>query len=97
MAFKKVLNDGEKVKLMKKQFALYAQEHHQRMKERMKAGQGDTEVIEDFEAAQKVVEQVKEIFGIGTKAIAPPVQKLLGSAKESLSPEVPAAAGRESA
>ena len=33
MAFKKVMNDGAKVALMKKQFALYAQEHRQKMKD----------------------------------------------------------------
>jgi hypothetical protein len=97
MSFKKICNDSAKVALMKKQFALYAQEHRQKMKERMKAGQDDTEVLEDFEAAQKVVQQVKEIFGIGTRAIAPPVQKLLGPAKGPPSPEAVAAAGKEGA
>jgi hypothetical protein len=90
MAFKKVLNDGAKVALMKKQFALYAQEHRQKMKERLaaeKAASVDTEVIDDFEAAQKVVQQVKEIFGIGTRSFVPPVQKLLGPAEGPRSPE----------
>ena len=93
MAFKKVLNDGEKVALMKKQFALYAQEHRQKMKERStQAGKGNIEVVEDFDAARRMVEQAKEIFGIGTTAIAPPVRKLLGPAEEPPSPEAPAAA-----
>ncbi len=99
MAFKKVLNDGEKVKLMKKQFALYAQEHRQKMKERsgMQAGKGNIEVVEDFDAARRMVEQAKEIFGIGTTAIAPPVRKLLGAAEEPLSLEALAVSGKESA
>ncbi len=78
MAFKKVLNDGEKVRLMKKHFALYAQEHRQKMRERtsMQAGKGNIEVVEDFDAARRMVEQAKEIFGIGTTVIVPPVPKL---------------------
>ena len=94
MALKKVLNDGAKVELMKKQFALYAQEHRQRMKERSAAAQGNVEIVEDFEAAQRMVEQAKEIFGIGTRAIAPPVQKFLGPAQEPPASEVPAAIDR---
>ncbi len=99
MAFKKICNDSAKVALMKKQFALYAQEHRQRMKERssMQAGKGNIEVVEDFDAARRMVEQAKEIFGIGTTAIAPPVQKLLGAAEESPSPDAVAAAVKESA
>jgi hypothetical protein len=98
MSFKKVLNDGAKVELMKKQFALFAQEHRQKMKERStQAGKGNIEVVEDFDAARRMVEQAKEIFGIGKTAIAPPVPKLLGPADELPSPEVPAAAGKESA
>jgi len=90
MAFKKICNDSAKVALMRKQFALYAQEHRQKLQERrdsMKAGKDGSEVVDDFEAAQKVVQQVKEIFGIGTRAIAPPVQKLLGPAAGQPSPE----------
>jgi hypothetical protein len=95
MGFKKVLNDGEKVALMKKQFTLFAQEHRQKMKERSKeAGKGHTEAVEDFDVARRMVEQAKEIFGIGATAIAPPVRKLLGPVEESPSPEVPAAAGK---
>jgi hypothetical protein len=97
MAFKKVLNDGEKVALMKKQFALYAQEHRQRMKERSAAAKGNIEVVEDFDAARRMVEQAKEIFGIGTTAIAPPVQKLLGPAEHTPSPEPVAASAKEGA
>ncbi len=86
MAFKKVLNDGQKVELMKKQFALYAQEHRQRMKERSaQAGKGNVEVVEDFDAARRMVEQAKEIFGIGRTAMVPPSQKLLGPGEESQS------------
>ncbi len=93
MAFKKVLNDGEKVALMKKQFALYAQEHRQRMKERSSAGKGKVEVVEDFDAARRMVEQAKEIFGIGTTAIAQPAQKLLGPAEVMPSTEALTADG----
>ena len=96
MAFKKVLNDGAKVELMKKQFALYAQEHRQKIRERSAASKGTREVVEDFEAAQRMVEQAKEIFGIGTTAANPPAQRLLGPAAEPRSPVVAAAAGKES-
>jgi len=88
IALKKVVNDDKKVELMKKQFALFAQEHRQKMKERRSAqeGKGNVEIVEDFEAAQRMVEQAKEIFGIGRTAIAPPRQQLLGSAEQSQSP-----------
>lgn len=95
MSFKKICNDSAKVALLKKQFALYAQEHRQKMKERStQAGKGNVEVVEDFDAARRMVEQAKEIFGIGTTATPPPVRKLLGPAEGSPSPEVPAAPGR---
>jgi len=98
MAFKKVLNDGAKVELLKKQFALYAQEHRQKMKERsIQAEKGKVEVVEDFEAARRMVEQAKEIFGIGRTAIAPPKQKFLGPGGEPRSPEIPPVAGEQSA
>ena len=97
MAFKKICNDSAKVALLKKQFALFAQEHRQRMKERSAAGKGNIEVVEDFEAAQRMVEQAKEIFGIGTTAFAPPVRRLLGPAEVSPSPEMLAVAGKENA
>jgi hypothetical protein len=64
------------------------------MKERSAAAQGNVEIVEDFEAAQRMVEQAKEIFGIGTRAIAPPVQKFLGPAQEPPASEVPAAIDR---
>jgi hypothetical protein len=96
MAFKKVLNDGEKVALMKKQFALYAQEHRQKMKER-RSTQDNTTVVEDYEAARRMAEQAKAIFGIGTTAITSPAQKLLGPGQEPPSSAVAAAAGTESA
>ena len=96
MSFKKICNDSAKVALLKKQFALYAQEHRQKMKERSgQPGKGNIEAVEDFDAARRMVEQAKEIFGIGTTATAPPVHKLLGAADGSPSPEVPAAPGRE--
>ena len=98
MAFKKVMNDAQKVELMKKQFALYAQEQRQKMKERanaMKATQVDAEVVDDYEAAQKVVEQVKEIFGIGTRQLAPAPQKLLGPAQGVPPPVAVVAGGNE--
>ncbi len=95
MAFKKVLNDGQKVELLKKQFALFAQEHRQKMKERSaQAAKGNIEIVEDFDAARRMVEQAKEIFGIGTTAINPPKQKFLGPGEELRSPGVPAVAGR---
>jgi len=98
MAFKKVMNDAQKVELLKKQFALYAQEHRQKMKERSaEAGKGNVEVVEDFEAARRMVEQAKEIFGIGTTAYPPPAPKLLGAGGEPRSPEAPGAAGNVSA
>lgn len=88
MAFKKILNDGEKLALLKKQFALYAQEHRQKMKERADAakttdGEASTgDAAEDYARAQKVVEQVKEIFGIGMTAVELPNQRLLGETAE---------------
>jgi hypothetical protein len=89
MAFKKVLNDGAKVELMKKQFALYAQEHRQKMKERSAKGRvssADVDGPDDYAQAQKVVQQVKEIFGIGMSEIEPPEQPLLGPGEDVLEP-----------
>lgn len=80
---KKVLNDDTRVELMKKQFALVTQDHRQKMKARRaaeKAGEG--EVVEDFEAAQRMVEQAKEIFGIGTTAFPPPAPRFLNAPQE---------------
>jgi hypoxanthine phosphoribosyltransferase len=102
IALKKVLNDDKKVELVKQQFALYAQAHRQKMEERssMKAGKGRApaeEGVEDFDAAQRVVERVKEIFGIGTASIETPTQRLLAPPEELPSPVAPAAAGKENA
>jgi hypothetical protein len=97
MAFKKICNDSAKVALMKKQFALYAQEHRLRMQERRDSMKDNTVVVEDFEAARRMVEQAKEIFGIGTRPIAPPVRKLLGAPEETPSAEVHVGAGKENA
>jgi hypothetical protein len=94
MGFKKVMNDGQKVVLMKKHFALYAQEHRQKMKERStgtKAGKDSWETgdaAEDYAKAQRVVEQVKEIFGIGMTDIEPPRPPLLCAGKQDPPPPV---------
>jgi len=97
MAFKKICNDSAKVELMKKQFALLAREHRQKMKERaaaLQAGKPGEEVVEDFDAARRMVEQAKEIFGIGRTAIAPPAWKLPGPADETPSPGAPVGSGK---
>ena len=87
MSFKKICNDTAKVTLLKKQFALYAQEHRQKMKERsMQAEKGKVEIVDDFDAARRMVEQAKEIFGIGTTAYDPPVRKILGPAEKPTAP-----------
>lgn len=65
MAFKKVLNDTAKVALLKKQFALYAKEHRQKMKQGAGENEDDLDPSESYARAQRVVAQVKEIFGIG--------------------------------
>jgi sulfur relay (sulfurtransferase) DsrC/TusE family protein len=99
MAFKKVLNDGAKVELMKKQFALYAQEHRQKMKERSagtkaaKDGWETGDAAEDYAKAQRVVEQVKEIFGIGMTGTQPPSSPLLTAGKQDPPPGVSPAGG----
>jgi hypothetical protein len=87
-AFKKVLNDAEKVRLMKKQFALLAEEHRQKMKERgaMDADQ-ESSPAEDYARAQRVVQQVKEIFGIGMADIEPPGPPALPAGEEEPPPE----------
>jgi len=96
MAFKKVMNDGQKVELMKKQFALFAQEHRQKMKERREAADAaklaasEEDGIDDYDQAQKVVQQVKAIFGIGTRDIGPPARPQLGPAVDVTPPAVPA-------
>jgi hypothetical protein len=96
MAFKKVMNDGEKVQLMKKQFALYAQEHRQKMQERRdtaKAGKVTSEVVcgaEDYARAQRVVRQVKDIFGIDMGDTEPPNPRFLLAAPQ-VPPDAPVA------
>jgi hypothetical protein len=100
ISLKRALNDDKKVDLMKKHFALYAEEHRQKMEQRsaiMKASQADTDVVDDYEAAQQVVEQVKEIFGIGTRQLAPPAPKLLAPPQEMPSPAPVVAVGNERA
>ena len=90
-AFKKVLCDGEKVRLMKKQFALLAKEHRQKMKERKKASEGgseDEDPAESYARAQRVVAQVKEMFGIGMTGAVPPTPPRFSVGK----PEPPAVA-----
>lgn len=85
VGFKKVLNDTAKVEVLKKQFALYAQEHRQKMQERRAAEKTDSDTYgpSDYVQAQKVVQQVKEIFGIGMGDIDPPARPLLGSVVEA--------------
>ena len=81
VGFKKVLNDSAKVAVIKKRFALFAQEQRQKMKERRAtlAKEGEAEIsdpVEDYQKAQRVVAQVKEIFGIGRTASKPPVLRV---------------------
>lgn len=90
LAFKRVANDTEKVALMKKRFALFAEEHRQKMKERRSAEKaGEVTVVDaadDYARAQRVVAQVKEIFGIGMSEIVPPPQRLLGAGEGEAPP-----------
>jgi hypothetical protein len=75
IGFRKVLNDTEKVALLHKQFALAAEKHYQAMKERVEASAGKpvpVDVAEEYDRAQRVVAQVKEMFGIGMTASEPP-------------------------
>jgi hypothetical protein len=100
IGLKKVLNDDKKVDLMKQQFALYAKEHGHKIGEpgSLSGSEGGAPIEEgmgDFDAAQRVVERVKAIFGIGTTETEPPGRKLLRPAPERLSPEVPPDAGEE--
>jgi hypothetical protein len=90
-ALKKVLNDGKKVRLMEKKLDLYAEEHEQKMEERRAALAKDDESevsdpVEDYEKAQRVVEQVKEIFGIGRTPLKPLV---LRAGSQPPPPDVP--------
>lgn len=87
IAFRKVLNDSEKVAQLKKQVALQVEEHQQRMKERA-AGSKDgkaaiVDPAEDYARAQKVVNRVKEIFGIGMSAPKASNTKPAGPAEPS--------------
>lgn len=98
-ALKKVLNDGQKVRLMEEKLALYAKEHEQNMAERRAAlAKGDesevSDPVEDYEKAQRVVAQVKEIFGIGMTAQKPP---MLCAAKPEPPADVPTVARPASA
>ena len=99
IALQRALDNHEKTELAKKLFALHAEEHRQKMKERRaaeKAGKVASAVVDgadDYAQAQKVLERVKEIFGIGPASIEPPDQPLLGPAEESPSPEAVAADG----
>jgi hypothetical protein len=92
--FKKALNDADKVKLMKKQLAVYMKEHRQKMKEReaasAKADESEiSDPVEDYEKAQRVVAQVKEIFGIGMTGAQPPRPPLLRAGKQEPPPDIP--------
>lgn len=95
VGFKRVLNDTAKVEVMKKQVALQAAEHRQKMKERREAAARAGEEYrpdpaEDYAKAQRVVAQVKEIFGIGMAEYAPSQQKSPGAASESATQSGPA-------
>jgi hypothetical protein len=102
IALLRAMDNHEKTDLAKKQFALFAEAHRQRMKERRaaeKANKVTAEVVnsaDDYAEAQRVVQQVKDIFGIGMTAIGPPTQRLLGPAPPSAE-AVAAAAVKESA
>jgi len=78
MTFKKVLNDGEKVRLVQRQFALHVKEYQQRKKQLRGGADEGTETVdpaEDYAKAQRVVAQVKEIFGIGMTSYEPPAPR----------------------
>jgi hypothetical protein len=93
VAFRKVMNDSEKVAVLKKQFALLAKEHRLKMQERrasLKGGVVDAEVVdpaEDYARAQRVVAQVKEIFGIGMTPFEPHRPPALPAGEEEPPPE----------
>jgi hypothetical protein len=110
---KKVLNDEQKVALLKKQLALAAQEQRLKIEQRRAAIEAGKETdespnpMEDYAKAQRVVRQVKEIFGIGMTAIEPPDQRpaeipssphrASGPSEEPKAAEVANAADEESA
>jgi hypothetical protein len=100
---KKVLNDDQKVELLKKQFALASQELRLKIEERraaVEAGKESDEPpdpAEEYAKAQRVVQQVKDIFGIGRTGAKPPNQRLLRPAEETPCPTATAGAVNESA
>jgi hypothetical protein len=102
IALHRALDNHAKTELAKKQFALFAEEHRQKMKERRAAEEANkvtAEVVDsaaDYAEAQRVVQQVKDIFGIGMTAIEPPAQRLLPPAAEAPLPMLPAAVGNNS-
>ncbi len=84
IALKRALDNHEKTELAKKLFALRAEE---------KAGVVTVvNAADDYAEAQKVVQQVKEIFGIGMTGIEPPEPRLLGPAQQSPSAGAPVSA-----
>ena len=85
IALKKVVNDDKKVAILKQEFALSAQVHHQKMKELTsaeKTANAHTELVDDYDAAQRTVQQVKEIFGIGMTDLEPRCRTLPGPAEK---------------
>lgn len=110
---KKVMNDELKVALLKKQLALAAQEQRLKIEQRRAAIAANEETdespdpMEDYAKAQRVVRQVKEIFGIGMTAVEPPDQRpteiacpphrAIKPSEEPEAAEVPNAADKESA
>lgn len=101
VSFKKVLNDSAKVGVMKQQFALYAKEHRQKMLDLKAASAHQNEAapdpVEDYEKAQRVVEQVKEMFGIGMTDTLPPSPRQLAASGNDPSSGAPAQAGEPAA
>lgn len=97
IALQRALDNHQKTELAKKLFALQAEAHRLKMKERRaaeKAGKVTAaDSADDYAQAQKVLERVKDIFGIGPAEIEPPDQRLLGPAEKALSPEALAADG----
>jgi hypothetical protein len=99
IALQRALDNHQKTELAKEQFALHAEALRLKMRKdrRGKTSSPDGSPREDgaadFAEAQKVVERIREIFGIGPASIEPPDQALLGPAEESPSPEAVAADG----
>jgi len=90
ISLKKAFNDDDKIQLMKERFALFQEEHRLKMEEReagLKEAAVDGEIVDgpaDYLQAQKVVQQVKEIFGIGMSEIEPPDQQYLPPGPDDL-------------